>query len=55
MNKNNFIPYREKENNDSEPKFVPNKITALRRKKSLPQNQLEPELSEIPKYISRDL
>lgn len=33
MNKNNFISYREKENNNSEPKFVPNKMTALRKKK----------------------
>lgn len=55
MNENDFVPIREKRNNNSELKFVPNKMTVLRREKRLPQNQLEPELSEIPKYISRDL
>lgn len=54
MNKNNFIPIKEKRNNDSESKFVPNKMIVLRRKKSLPQNQLQPELSEIPQFIRRD-
>ncbi len=44
-----------KENICSNPRFIPNRISVLRREKNKPENKLEPDLNEIQRFVKREI
>lgn len=59
MNKDSkFVPISEvkttKKSNRVEDNFIVNEYSALRRKKERPENQLQPDLNEIQRFVKRE-
>ncbi len=58
-NNSNFISIHairtQRKNSNLEAKFIPNKISVLRREKSRPENKLEPDLNEIQRFVKRGM
>lgn len=59
MSNNSFIPVQsiksQRKSSSLKSTFVPNKMSALRKQKSRPENKLEPDINEIQRFVKRGI